>query len=98
MSDHSERKGEKHRKYDSKNAWGVTKQYDLGIALVANEDFVVKCSTRMVQVEWDTDDEEIPLPSVVEIPNEIHKNDITDYLSDIYGFCVRSYSQMRKSL
>lgn len=41
---------------------------------------------------WDTDGEYIPeLPKEIEIPNGIDQEDIADYLSDKYGFCVFSY-------
>jgi hypothetical protein len=49
--------------------------------------------TKKVKVYWDVDPdinvEELDLPEVVEIPESI--DDIADYLSDEYGYCVTSY-------
>lgn len=49
---------------------------------------------RTVGVEWDTDGmdpEELDLPSEVEIPAELDDEDVTDYLSDHYGYCVKGW-------
>ena len=46
-----------------------------------------------VFVNWDTDGysvEELGLPSVVDIPT-LNVDDIADYLSDNYGYCVESF-------
>lgn len=55
-----------------------------------------KKKSRIVSVEWDNGDENdadnISLPVRVEIPNDIAKDDIADWLSDNYGFCVKSFS------
>jgi len=40
-------------------------------------------------IEWDCDNEgEVNLPAEVEIPDAIAEDEIADYLSDTYGFCV----------
>lgn len=47
--------------------------------------------TFAVDIEWDTDGEDadmIGLPSWVEIPSYVDEDDIADYLSDVFGFCV----------
>lgn len=54
--------------------------------------------TFAVDIEWDTDDEiecddddeedMLGLPSWVEIPSDVDEDDIADYLSDVFGFCV----------
>lgn len=43
---------------------------------------------------WETDGEDVDLPSEVEIPQELigDEDAITDYLSDTYGFLVASYT------
>ena len=49
---------------------------------------------RKVIVNWDTDGytlEECGLEEVVEIPNNIKEDEIADYLSDEYGYCVESF-------
>jgi len=48
-------------------------------------------STRAyaVNIKWDTDGEDIEyLPERVSIPCFIDDDEIADYLSDKYGFCV----------
>jgi hypothetical protein len=53
--------------------------------------------TFAMNIEWDTDDEcyddeedddMLELPSWVEIPADVDEDDIADYLSDVFGFCV----------
>lgn len=46
-----------------------------------------------VRVNWDTDGfsvNELGLPEVVDMPT-MDMNDISDYLSDEYGYCVESF-------
>ena len=45
------------------------------------------------EIEWDLDegDEDVELPEKVLIPWNILDDDIADYLSDEYGFCVRDF-------
>lgn len=49
---------------------------------------------KAVNIMWDTDGKkDIDLPTEVEIPEEILKEDyIADYLSDTYGFCVHGFN------
>lgn len=51
--------------------------------------------TKKVRVYWDVDPdlsvEELDLPEVVEIPESMDDDDIADYLSNEYGYCVASY-------
>lgn len=44
---------------------------------------------KAVNIEWDTDDTEIALPSEILIPDEIKLDTdaISDYISDYTGFC-----------
>lgn len=42
-------------------------------------------------IDWDTDGETVELPSNVWIPNDIDEKDIADYLSDRFGWCVKSF-------
>ena len=47
---------------------------------------------KVVNIAWDTDGEDIDtLPTEVEIP-EMPEDEIADYLSDNFGFCVFSFS------
>lgn len=43
-------------------------------------------------IRWDTNGTEImPLPTAVEIPEEINEENISDWLSDEFGFCHFGY-------
>jgi hypothetical protein len=43
---------------------------------------------RAINIEWDTDGEDIDLPTEIEIPEGMTDEDeISDYLSDETGFC-----------
>jgi len=46
---------------------------------------------RKIEVYWDTDGEDVDLPEVVEVPEDIDDEDIADYISDEYGWCVESW-------
>lgn len=49
---------------------------------------------KAVDIIWETDGEEIDLPTEVELPSDFDRDDedaITDYLSDEYGWLVISY-------
>ena len=46
-----------------------------------------------VFVDWDTDEysvEELGLSTIVDIPT-MNEEDVADYLSDEYGYCVNSF-------
>ena len=49
---------------------------------------------RAVNIEWDFDGEEDPpnLPNEVNIPTNVFDEDVADWLSDNFGWCVKSYS------
>lgn len=51
--------------------------------------------TRVYDVIWETDGEEIDLPTEVELPRDFGDDDdaITDFLSDEYGWLVISYER-----
>lgn len=49
----------------------------------------------ITDIDWDTDGEskeELGLPDVVVVTDDIDEDDIADMLSDEYGFCVNSFS------
>ena len=49
---------------------------------------------KAIDIIWETDGEEIDLPTEVDLPSSIESDDedaITDYLSDEYGWLVISY-------
>lgn len=41
-----------------------------------------------VNIEWDTDGEPVDLPNEVAIPDSVDDENIADFLSDEYEFCV----------
>ena len=45
-----------------------------------------------INIQWDTDGEEVNLPERVEIPFNVSFDDIADMLSDEYGFCVLGFN------
>ena len=50
----------------------------------------------LVKVDWDTDGVspgELGLPGIVDVPGDIPSDEISDYLPDIYGFCVNSWCE-----
>jgi hypothetical protein len=49
----------------------------------------------ITDIDWDTDGEskeELELPDVVVVTDDIDEDEIADMLSDDYGFCVNSFS------
>ena len=46
-----------------------------------------------VDIEWDVDDEESleNLPRKVKIPEGTDEEDVSDYLSDLTGYCHKGY-------
>ena len=49
---------------------------------------------KVVGIIWDTDGysaEELGLPLIVNVPDPIDVGDISDWLSDEYGYCVDSF-------
>lgn len=45
-----------------------------------------------VDVEWDGDELDNELPNVVEVPADLDEEDVADWISDKYGWCVSSWS------
>lgn len=52
-------------------------------------------NTRLVLVDWDDDGEN--LSTKVKIPTDIADEDVADYLSDTYGFCVNGWYELMGS-
>jgi len=51
-------------------------------------------SILVSDIVWDTDGEDaedLELPTQVEVPLCVDEDDIADYLSDRYGYCVKSF-------
>lgn len=57
---------------------------------------------KVVNIDWDIDkedgydEEEIVLPSSMDVPDGIPDDQIADYLSNQTGFCVRSFFVLAK--
>lgn len=50
---------------------------------------------KAVNIDWDTDgDEELlnELPTEIEIPDGLTEDEISDYLSDVTGFCHAGFN------
>ena len=53
---------------------------------------------KAINIKWDLEDDVVDyniddcdIPTMVDIPNDIKEEDVADYLSDEYGFCVESF-------
>ena len=54
---------------------------------------------QVKSIVWDTDGEdpkELELPTEVEVPGDVEEDEIADWLSDEYGYCVESYALERE--
>ena len=52
---------------------------------------------RLVKVDWDTDGEspeECGLPEEVSVPWYVPDEEVADYCSDMYGYCVNSWVEV----
>ena len=47
---------------------------------------------KVTNIKWQTDGEDVNLPSEVEVDNHLSDEEIADYLSDTYGWLVDSFS------
>ena len=62
----------------------------------AVEDYPL-ANVKVIGVDWDTDgmdEEELDLPNEVEVPSDIDDDQVSDWLSDIYGFCVKGWYEL----
>ena len=46
---------------------------------------------KAINIKWDTDDQVVDLPTEVEIPKGCFEEEVADYLSDEYGYCVFNF-------
>lgn len=47
---------------------------------------------KITDIKWETDGEEVDLPTEVEVPDSLNEDAIADHLSDNYGWLVDSFS------
>lgn len=62
-----------------------------------SQEFDTVPDDRVIRVDWDTDGEDIEacgLPEEVSVPGYVPDDDIADYLSDIYGYCINSWVEV----
>ena len=53
----------------------------------------LKRDRQITNIEWDTDGEYIPeLPTEVLVPKDWDDDEVTNWLSDTYGFCVYGWA------
>jgi hypothetical protein len=48
----------------------------------------------IADIDWETDGEDVDLPSSVRVPSDLEEDEIADYLSDNYGFLVNGFVVM----
>ena len=46
---------------------------------------------KAINIKWDTDDQVVDLPTGVEIPEGYSEDEVADYLSDEYGYCIFNF-------
>lgn len=47
---------------------------------------------KAINIQWDFDDgEEVSLPSEIDIPGEVDEYDVSDYLTELTGFCHKGF-------
>ncbi len=48
---------------------------------------------KAINIKWDVDDKNDLdfLPTEIDIPNNLRDDEISDYLSNVTGFCHKSY-------
>lgn len=76
----------------------VAKKCQAGI--YEEDNMSIEFSTnKLVKVDWDTSDdcsdyegENVELPNLVEVPVSVPEDEIADWLSDQFGYCVNGFS------
>ena len=53
-------------------------------------------NARRVRVDWDTDGEETDLPDVVDVPAGFTDDRVVDYISDVYGHCIKGWYEVEE--
>ena len=46
---------------------------------------------QITDIDWETDGEDVGLPSTVMVPSDLEEDEIADYLSDNYGWLVNGF-------
>lgn len=62
--------------------------YEEDMYVVVCSDEIPRCATN---IEWDTDEENVDLPSEIFIPEHVKEEDIENYLSGVTGYCHKGF-------
>ena len=65
--------------------------YTLAIFEIEDKVDIYDKKTKIYDIKWDTDGEDVDLPETVILPFHLPQCGIADCLSDNYGFCVESF-------
>ena len=57
----------------------------------AEESFDAEDMITVKEIDWETDGEEIDLPTTMEVPSDLEEDEIADYLSDQKGWLVNGF-------
>ena len=85
----TQRKGNDGKIWEVRKAGKSQRWYRLPRQLSA-EDFDIPRFFREVKIEWETDGEDVDLPTVVTVPRGLKEEEIADWISDKYGWLVSS--------
>lgn len=66
--------------------------------LIIVETYLDAITYRTVYPIWETDGKKVKLPDEVKVPITIDADEVADYLSDEYGWLVKSFVWKRKNL
>ena len=47
----------------------------------------------IIKVEWETDGEDVDLPEFVQVPEDLEDEQVSDWLSDEYGWLVLGWER-----
>lgn len=89
------------RKYTSRR-FNYTNKYNTPESNLKRILSYYNISSHLVEVDWDDDSLDSfdkifsERPNVADIPSDISDDDISDFLSDKYGFCVNSWMTIVK--
>ena len=73
------------------------KSSDYNHLIKVSVEMIAKCNSgkdggRKIMVDWD--DDGTGISTEIRIPDSITDDDVTDYLSDTYGFCVNAWYEI----
>ena len=78
---------------ESSENWDMN-EIEENLALQEGETEMV---ARTVSVKWDTDgmdEEELDLPNEVNVPSILDDEEVADWLTEAYGFCIKGWHEL----